>query len=117
MIGPNAIIQNQINNYLDTHGIHDDFEYYYDTLFQDDSSHIVTHEVIPIEYDVYNKALNIDELLEGLDYEFLTEDFLLKNVQRFTLPPFLAKFNCDHIKQFIILNVYDVYVITIKILF
>src|SRR5690625_7957394 len=79
MIGPNAVNQNQINNFLDTHGIQDDFEYYYDILFQDDSSHIVTHEVIPIEYDVYNKALNIDELLEGLDYEFLTEDFLLKN--------------------------------------
>src|SRR5699024_12765416 len=105
MIGPNAVNQNQINNYLDTHGIQDDFEYYYDILFQDDFSHIVTHAVIPIEYDVYNKALNIDELLEGLDYELLTKDFLLKYVQIFTLPHFLVMFKGEHIIQLIIVIV------------
>ena len=115
VIRPAQINNTQIDEFLEGHGIQDDFEYNYNVQYQDSLTYMVTHEVIPIEYDVYNKALNIDDLLEELDYAFLDEDFLFKNVQRFTLPPFLAKFDGKYVKPFIIANVYDVGVITIQI--
>lgn len=122
----NVIMSDQINieridEFIDTHGTHndfgthDDFEYETKVEVQDDGSFMTIHQINPIEYSVYNTALDIDDTLERLDRAHLNENFLLKNVQRFILPPFLAKHNGNYVKPFIIANVYDVGVITIQV--
>ncbi|RSK49687.1 hypothetical protein [Bacillus canaveralius] len=114
-IMPASVSQDQIATFLNEHGMHDDYEYDYDIKHKDEHSFVATHIVMPIEHSVFNTALDLDNRFEFLNRQYLNEDFLLKNYQRFILLPFLGKYEDNFVKPIVIANVYDVGIITIQI--
>lgn len=59
-------------------------------------------------------AENIDKQCQRVDDSALNKDFILKNYKRFLLIPFIAKYNEKYIRPQIILNIYDVGIITMQ---
>lgn len=112
---PGNISQEQIDKFMENHGLQDDYEYDFDIQFEDDSSYVATHVVNPIEYSVFNTALDLDDNFESLNREYLNEDFLLSNHQRFVLLPFLGKYEGKFVKPFVIANVYSAGIITVQV--
>ncbi|WP_078595388.1 hypothetical protein [Evansella clarkii] len=64
-----------------------------------------------------DQALNLDNVFERVNREFIAKDYILNNHRRFTLPPFLAKFNDKYIEPIIIANVYEVGMLTLQVIF
>jgi hypothetical protein len=110
-----SITHEQISNFIKEHGMHDDFEYDYSIQHKDQHSYVATHKIIPIEHSVFDSALDLDNNFEQINRQFLSEDFLLKNHQRFFLIPFLGKYEGNFVKPIVVANVYDVGIITIQI--
>ncbi|MGV2941460.1 hypothetical protein AB5I83_17790 [Mesobacillus sp. LC4] len=112
---PKSVNQEQVNTFLKEHGMHSDYEYEYEITHKDEHSYTALHQVIPIEHSVFDTALDLDDNFEKLNRQYLNEEFLLKNHQRFTLLPFLGKFEGNYVKPVVIANVYDAGIITIQI--
>lgn len=53
--------------------IDDDFEYDYEITFKDDNSYVALPKVIPIEYSVYDTALDLDGNFERINRAYLLE--------------------------------------------
>lgn len=81
-------IHEQVKTFLSEHGMHSDYEYEYEYEYEithkDDNSFMALHKLIPIEHDVFNTALDIDDNFERLNRQYLNEEFLFKNYQRFS---------------------------------
>lgn len=103
------------HDFIEKHGIHDDFTYRYEIEEKSEEHYVATHVVHPIEYSVFNTALELDENFEQINWQYLREDFLLKNFQRFILLPFLGKYDGEYVKPIVIANIYDVGLITLQI--
>lgn len=114
-IMPSDISQEQIIHFMENHGLKDDFEYDYDIQFNDANSYIATHIVKPIEYSVFNTAIDLDNNFENLNRQYLNDDFLFSNYQRFILLPFLGKYEGKFVKPIVIANVYSAGIITVQV--
>lgn len=117
MITPESVDMTDVERFLNEYGVKDDYEYEYEITYKDDNSYIAHHKIIPIEYISFDKALELDNNFEVINRSYLRDDFVLKNHQRFNLPPFLAKYKGKYVQPIIIANIYDVGIITLQVTF
>lgn len=115
-ISDSPIEEAEVSRYLKEHGVGEDVVYSHELMYQDDDSFVVQHKVKTIEEIALDKALELDDHFERINRRHLREDFVLKNHQRFILPPFLAKYEGKYVQPIVIANIYDIGIITIQII-
>lgn len=115
LLTPQSISTEMIDKFLNEHGMNDDFEYEYGIEHSQESVYTATHKVIPIEYSTFHLAVDLDNHYEQLNRRYLNDTFLFNNYQRFFLIPFLGKYENKYVKPVVIVNVYDVGIITIQL--
>lgn len=116
LLSSNTQLSNdKLDDFIAKHGLIEDYEYEYNMEYEGEVDYVATHIVKPIEYSSFYTALEIDDQFERINRSHLDADFVLGNFQRFTLLPFVGKYNNELVKPLIIATVYDVGMITIQV--
>ncbi|XRG80773.1 hypothetical protein V5E38_10915 [Rossellomorea sp. GAMAL-10_SWC] len=108
------IDQEKINKYLEQFGMQDDYKHNIE-INNVDNGIIITHFVDLIEEQILDKTKIIDNSIEGINRQFLSKNFIMKNQKRFTFLPFLAKIEDEYVQPIIIATFYDIGIVTLQI--
>ncbi|WP_026673994.1 hypothetical protein [Alkalihalobacterium bogoriense] len=104
-----------VKDFKDRVGIADDYDL---TLNIDVSSTgiSISPQIRTIESLLAERALNLDSEFENTNRRYLSKEFILDKHKRFTLPPFLSKYNDKYLEPIIIANVYEVGILNLQII-
>jgi hypothetical protein len=99
------------------YGIDDDYYYDYEIVHGDiTSSYIATHKVKLIEESCFERAMNLENIIQGVSDRYLNESYAWNVVRRFMLLPFIAKYDGRYVEPVIIATVYDVGIMTLQVI-
>lgn len=96
-------------------GISDDY-YYKKTIIgnQNDKSYNIVSRVLLVEDAATEMSFQFDSILENTTREYMNSNFVFKNKRRFTLIPFIAKYDNKYIEPTVIANVYSEGIIVLQ---
>lgn len=84
------------------------------TNFEDNK--IIQNYIELIENTVIERTKNLDEFIQKFEIEYYRKNFISKGKQRYFILPFVGKINSQIVEPVVILNIYDVGIITLDIM-
>jgi hypothetical protein len=91
------------------------------SIFDDENlknlKYVNTENVYLEEHASIDIAQHSGNNIESINRRYLRKSFVMNNHQRFFVIPFLAKYNDKYIEDQIIVNIYDVGIITVQFIF
>ncbi|MFJ6414350.1 hypothetical protein ACIQLG_16330 [Terribacillus saccharophilus] len=104
----------KLDSWEKMNGGQDDY-YLEQTHLEVEGERAIIHKSTPVEMSMFNNALEVNNHLERINREQLSESFIMNKHRRFMLLPFTAKNNEKFVEPLIIANIYDTGVVTIQL--
>ncbi|KOR78366.1 hypothetical protein AM232_07750 [Bacillus sp. FJAT-21352] len=113
---PDGLTKKKLDNLNVKYGVQDDYYIDYKLINDQHGVKVYNYKAIPIECEIFNDSLRLDENFQKLNQSCLSDTFIMNNNRRFMMLPFLIKLEDKYVEPVVIVNVYDVGIITIQLI-